>query len=57
MGQHTPFPSGKHRQKKSGRGRPTASLIASVITPVISTENRRPGYSLIHLVLAIRIVI
>lgn len=41
----TPLPSGKHRQKKSGRGRPTASLIASVITPVMSTEYRRPEYA------------
>lgn len=40
--EHTGFPSGKQRQKKSGRGRPTASLIASVITAVISTENKRP---------------
>ena len=38
----TPFPSGKQRQKKSGRGLPTPSLMASVITEVISTENRRP---------------
>lgn len=38
----TPFPSGKQRQKKSGRGLPTPSLIASVITEVISTENNRP---------------
>lgn len=38
----TPFPSGKQRQKKSGRGRPTPSLIASVKTAVIKTENRRP---------------
>jgi hypothetical protein len=38
----TPFPSGKQRQKKSGRGRPTASLMASVKTAVIKTENRRP---------------
>jgi hypothetical protein len=28
----TGLPSGKQRQKKSGRGRPTPSLIASVIT-------------------------
>jgi hypothetical protein len=39
----TAIPSGKQRQKKSGRGRPTASLIASVRTPVMSTENRMPG--------------
>lgn len=39
----TSFPSGKQRQKKSGRGRPTASLIASVITAVISTANNRPA--------------
>ena len=38
----TPLPSGKQRQKKSGRGRPTASLIASVMTPVMSTENKSP---------------
>lgn len=38
----TSFPSGKQRQKKSGRGRPTASLIASVTTPVKSTAYRRP---------------
>lgn len=38
----TSFPSGKQRQKKSGRGLPTPSLIASVITEVISTEKRRP---------------
>lgn len=38
----TPTPSGKQRQKKSGRGRPTASFIASVITPVMSTEKRSP---------------
>jgi len=39
----TGIPSGKQRQKKSGRGRPTPSLIASVKTAVISTENRRPA--------------
>ncbi|GER43877.1 thermolysin [Striga asiatica] len=39
----TPLPSGKQRQKKSGRGRPTASLIASVRTAVISTEKSRPA--------------
>jgi len=39
----TPIPSGKQRQKKSGRGRPTASLIASVKTAVISTENKMPA--------------
>lgn len=38
----TPIPFGKQRQKKSGRGRPTPSFIASVRTPVISTENSRP---------------
>lgn len=38
----TPVPLGKQRQKKSGRGRPTPSLIASVITAVTNTENRRP---------------
>jgi hypothetical protein len=38
----TGFPSGKQRQKKSGRGRPTPFLIASVITAVISTEYRIP---------------
>ncbi|KAK8939607.1 hypothetical protein KSP40_PGU002793 [Platanthera guangdongensis] len=42
-GSLTSFPSGKHCQKKSGHGRPTASLIASVRTPVISTEKRRPA--------------
>nr|ACN36271.1 unknown [Zea mays] len=35
-------PSGKQRQKKLGRGRPTPSLMASVRTPVMSTEKRRP---------------
>jgi hypothetical protein len=40
---YTAFPSGKQRQKKFGRGRPTASLIASVRTPVINTENRIPA--------------
>jgi hypothetical protein len=39
----TGTPSGKHRQKKLGRGRPTPSLIASVRTPVMSTENRMPA--------------
>jgi len=39
---HTSFPSGKQRQKKSGRGLPTAFFIASVMTAVISTENKRP---------------
>lgn len=38
----TGMPSGKQRQKKSGRGRPTPSLIASVITAVISTEYKIP---------------
>lgn len=38
----TGLPSGKQRQKKSGRGRPTPSLIASVITAVISTEYKIP---------------
>lgn len=38
----TAFPSGKHLQKKFGRGRPTASLIASVITPVARRENSSP---------------
>lgn len=42
----TPIPSGKHRQKKFGRGRPTASLIASVMTPVNRTEKRRPKLQL-----------
>lgn len=41
--EHTSFPSGKQRQKKSGRGRPTAFFIASVTTPVISTANKRPA--------------
>jgi hypothetical protein len=40
----TSFPSGKQRQKKSGRGRPTASLIASVRTAVISTEYSMPVF-------------
>lgn len=44
-GQPTPLPSGKQRQKKSGRGRPTPSLITSVITAVMRTENRRPEYA------------
>jgi len=39
----TGTPSGKQRQKKSGRGRPTASLIATVRMAVIRTENRRPA--------------
>jgi hypothetical protein len=39
----TGLPSGKQRQKKSGRGRPTPSLIASVITAVISTEYKIPA--------------
>jgi hypothetical protein len=39
----TAIPSGKQRQKKFGRGRPTASLMASVRTPVINTENRMPA--------------
>ena len=43
MEDHTSFPSGKHRQKKSGRGRPTAFFIESVITPVTRTENKRPA--------------
>jgi hypothetical protein len=38
----TAFPSGKHRQKKSGRGRPTASLTESVMTAVIKTAKKRP---------------
>jgi hypothetical protein len=42
----TGLPSGKQRQKKSGRGRPTPSLIASVITAVISTEYKIPTYFL-----------
>lgn len=42
-GELTSTPSGKHRQKKSGRGRPTAFLIESVMTPVISTANKRPA--------------
>jgi hypothetical protein len=43
-GEHiTGTPSGKQRQKKSGRGRPTPSLIASVKTAVIAIENRRPA--------------
>lgn len=41
-GNSTSFPSGKQRQKKSGRGLPTASFIASVITPVNKTEKRSP---------------
>jgi hypothetical protein len=42
-GQLTGSPSGKQRQKKLGRGRPTPSLMASVRTAVMSTENRSPG--------------
>lgn len=42
-GIYTSFPSGEQRQKKSGRGRPTAFFIASVMTAVISTENKRPA--------------
>ena len=38
----TAFPSGKHRQKKSGRGRPTASFMASVRTADIRTAKKRP---------------
>lgn len=45
---YTSIPSGKQRQKKSGRGLPTASFIASVITPVIRTENKRPAEKLIY---------
>lgn len=40
---HTSSPSGKQRQKKFGLGRPTASLIASVMTPVMRTEYNRPA--------------
>lgn len=40
---NTSIPSGKQRQKKSGRGRPVASFIASVMTPVIKTENNSPA--------------
>lgn len=43
MENYTSFPSGKQRQKKSGRGRPTASFIASVNTAVIKTENSKPA--------------
>jgi hypothetical protein len=38
----TAFPSGKHRQKKSGRGQPAASLTESVMTAVIKTAKKRP---------------
>lgn len=34
--------SGKHLKKKFGLGLPTASLIESVITPVIKLENMMP---------------
>lgn len=37
------MPSGKQRQKKSGRGRPTAFFIASVSTAVTRTEYKRPA--------------
>ena len=40
---HTSFPSGKQRQKKFGRGRPTAIFIASVMTAVTKTEYKRPA--------------
>lgn len=40
---HTSLPSGKQRQKKSGRGRPTPFLMASVITAVISMANKSPA--------------
>lgn len=40
---HTSFPSGKQRQKKSGRGLPTAFFIESVITAVTRKENKRPA--------------
>lgn len=40
-GINTSFPSGKQRQKKSGRGRPTAFFIAFVITEVTKAEYRR----------------
>ena len=42
MQELTALPSGKHRQKKLGLGRPTETLIKSVITPVISAEKRIP---------------
>lgn len=45
MSKNTAFPLGKHRQKKSGRGRPTASFIASVRTEVMSTEYSNPEQS------------
>jgi hypothetical protein len=41
----TGTPSGKQRQKKSGRGRPTASLTTTVRTAVMRTENRRPAWA------------
>ena len=41
----TGTPSGKQRQKKSGRGRPTPSFIASVTTAVIAIENRIPAWT------------
>lgn len=37
---HTPF--GKHRQKKSGRGRPTISLMVSVRTPLRGMASVKP---------------
>ena len=46
---HTSFPSGKQRQKKFGRGRPTAIFIASVMTAVTKTEYKRPAwYASLH---------
>jgi hypothetical protein len=38
----TATPSGKQRQKKSGRGLPTASLMATVRMAVMRTENKTP---------------
>jgi hypothetical protein len=39
---HTCLPSGKHRQKKSGLGLPTAFFITSVKAAVISTAKATP---------------
>lgn len=40
---HTAIPSGKHRQKKLGLGRPTVNFIESVITAVTRLEYKRPA--------------
>lgn len=42
---HTGILSGKHLWKKFGLGLPTASLMESVITPVIMLANKRPKHT------------